>query len=231
MATTTYNLSQFCKSIEHVEGARELIGMVATFHGPCAQYQDLTFVRSYLDELLRIDRGDVAEASVLGASLFMSAVITYCRAAKDGQRKRVDLTRPLNSELREKHDHICAVRDTVMAHYEGALTSRDGFEWVEEVTYLEESEGAQTRGLTAFNRANYLAAEVNDLQELLTVIGPFLNNEIAKRREPLLAKLRQMRANPEIERQLRACQFDVVEWVHRERRTEGAVTAGSSASN
>ncbi|TAV99941.1 hypothetical protein ELI24_16910 [Rhizobium ruizarguesonis] len=220
MSTKTFDLSQFSKSIKEVAAAKNLVLPIEECIGARSQAQDLRTVDLYLSEILRIDGGDVEHAGVWGGSLFMSAVVMYARGVDTtGTRKRVDVVSALNQDLNKKHRHILSVRDKVMAHFVGRASS-GGFKWIDEIGYIRETDGQPpTRTALAFKRANYLAREVNELQELLAVVWPFVQAEIEKRDEAMLAMLKHYRTNADIERKLQASEVDLAGWLDAESGT------------
>ncbi|TBB53387.1 hypothetical protein ELH44_06760 [Rhizobium ruizarguesonis] len=164
--------------------------------GYCTAIDRLGFALSTLTELqdatLTLDaiaeiHTDPEALQIVSAALMTHAIIAYCRATHSGGRgrKKVGATKKYTPDQEKKHKDIAELRNEVIAHY-GSPTQGHGLKWLDERIVVKVVDDAEVFSFSR-NRANYLAAAIADLRELLAAATATVEEVIEERAEFLNA--------------------------------------------
>ncbi|MGO8313421.1 hypothetical protein ACC797_13455 [Rhizobium ruizarguesonis] len=161
-------------------GAIDRLGFVLS---TLAELQDATMA---LDAIAEIHT-DPEALQIVSAALMTHAIMAYCRATHSGGkgRKKVGATKNYTPDQEKKHKDIADLRDQVIAHY-GTPTHRHGLKWLDERLVVKIVDEAELFTFSR-NRANYLAAAIADLRELLAVATATAEEVMEERSEFLNA--------------------------------------------
>ncbi|MGR9345831.1 hypothetical protein ACU8NW_14605 [Rhizobium leguminosarum] len=181
-----YDLTQVKNSLK---GHGDLVDYCGAIHrlgvalSTLTELQDATLA---LDAIAEIHT-DPEALQVVSAALMSHAIMSYCRATHSSGkgRKKVGATKKYTSDQHKKHMAIADLRDQVIAHA-GVPTKGHGLKWLDERVVVKVVEDAEVYSFSR-NRANYLAATIADLRELLAVATATVEKVTEERSEFLNA--------------------------------------------
>ncbi|MGR9164471.1 hypothetical protein [Rhizobium leguminosarum] len=161
------DLTEYCDAIDRLGLALSTL----------TELQDATLA---LDAIAEIHT-DPEALQVVSAALMAHAIISYCRATHSGGRgrKKVGATKKYTSDQHEKHMAIADLRNEVIAHA-GVPTKGHGVRWLDERVVVKVVEDVEIYSFSR-NRANYLAAVIADLRELLAVATATVEEVVEER--------------------------------------------------
>ncbi|PDT15543.1 hypothetical protein CO670_17375 [Rhizobium sp. J15] len=156
------------KALAKHNDLKELVDAIRKYEAASSVLAELSDVIVALDAIAEIQTNAMARSKFSG-SLMVDAVVTYCRAthSKGAARGHIGATKRYTTAQMEKHRRIVDLRDKVFAH-QGFPSEEHGLRWLDERAVVKLVGGD---GILSFNRtrANYLAAAVEDLRELVAI--------------------------------------------------------------
>lgn len=142
---------------------------------------------------------DANARGAFGQALMTHAVLCYCRAlvSETDRRRRINVDKKAYSPVMfRKHIAIKDLRSTAMAHYHKGKGPH-GDIWTDDRLATRTVEGALS-SVEVYQRANFIAAAIHDLNDLLSIAIPYVENERNRREQALDSMIQASAANDQL---------------------------------
>lgn len=182
---------------------------IEEFESAASILRDLLACDASVRTLITIQEDAVARQT-LGQALMTHAVLSYCRAlvSETNNRRRINVDQKAYSAVMfKKHLAIKDLRSTAMAHYHKGKGPH-GDIWINDRVTTRKV-GGEFSAIEVFERTNFRAAAVHDLNDLLHLAIPYVTNEKSRRKERLDGIIRDaLKSDPAFWDRLRDHVFD-----------------------
>jgi hypothetical protein len=195
---TRIDLLAAAKEMERRAAYKKCAGLIEKTWATQSALTDLEYAKARLLALSELVKERQIETAVeqdkatagISSSLFMAAIIFYCRGTDTGSnhRKRVPIADRYTPEQKIVHREIMKLRNDALAHYGPGTSGRPTGYWNEDAFYLE-YEGEKQIFNAQSKRANYFPEHSNSLFALTSLAIETCNTLAAEASKDLSTEL------------------------------------------